>query len=76
LVYYYAVKKFIKAPIALYDSQNHFRGEAKFESKDQALVYLEEYSQKLNSKLNLYGKPNATKLRLRVFEVVDRTSVF
>ena len=63
-------------PIALRDNHNHFRGYAIFESKEQALAYLEEYSQKLNSKLNVYGKRNATTLRLRVFEVVDPTSVF
>ena len=46
----------------------YFRGEVIFESRDEAEKYLELYTTRINSKLNVYGKIK-TAQRLRVFEI-------
>jgi hypothetical protein len=72
----YIVKRFIKAsdrwdPIALYDSNNNFRGEAVFESRHEAQNYLEIYRSKMDNRLSFKGNPKTIKQRLKVFEEED-----
>jgi hypothetical protein len=75
---YFSVKRYVRSSerweyIALYDTNNNFRGNATmFETRESAERYLEEYQTKMNSRLNVYGKqinsPTAGKLKLKVFE--------
>jgi hypothetical protein len=60
--------------ISLYDENGSFRGEAKFESKDETLEYIEKYKQRTNERLKAKGK-SKTKLKLQVFEMDDKSII-
>jgi hypothetical protein len=73
----YAVKGYVRQSshweyISYYDSNNNFRGNAIFQTKEQADRYLESYQTKQDARLNIYGKQITAslnkKLRLKVFE--------
>jgi hypothetical protein len=54
--------------VSLYDENNWFRGEAKFEKKQQAEEYIKIYKDRINKRLNAEGK-SKTRLKLQVFEL-------
>jgi hypothetical protein len=78
VVYYYSVRKYTKTsnrwdPISYFDHDGYFRGSAnRFETREDAQRYLEEYQTKMNNRVNTYGRQITStvngKLRLKVFE--------
>ena len=72
----YAVKKLIRNTngkkwdtVALYDQNNNFRGEALFESKEEAQKYIESYKKRMNDRiLDRYGRHKSS-VSLKVFTV-------
>lgn len=60
--------------ISLYDENNSFRGEAKFESKKEAKAYLKSYKDRINKYLNAAGKAK-TRLKLQVFEMDGKSMI-
>ena len=75
----FVVKRYVRTsnrwdPIALYDLNNNFRGEARFESKQEADRYVKLYKDRINKRLNAEGKTKTTRLKLQVFEL-DRESM-
>jgi hypothetical protein len=61
--------------ISLYDENNSFRGEARFESKQEAEVYLKLYKDRINKSLNAEGKSKTTRLKLQVFELDSKAII-
>jgi hypothetical protein len=68
----FIVKKLNKSgkwdSISLIDENGSFTGEAKFESLDEALEYIQKYKQRTNERLKAEGK-SKTRLKLQVFEL-------
>jgi hypothetical protein len=60
--------------ISLYDENNSFRGEAKFESKKEAEAYLKLYKDRTNKHANAEEKSKA-RLKLQVFELDDKSMI-
>jgi hypothetical protein len=60
--------------ISLYDENNSFRGEARFESKQQAESYIKLYKDRINKRLIAEGK-SKTRLKLQVFELDDKSMI-
>jgi hypothetical protein len=60
--------------ISLYDENNSFREEAKFESKKEAEAYLRLYKDRINKYLNATGKAK-TRLKLQVFELDGKSMI-
>jgi transposase len=58
--------------VSLYDENNSFRGEARFESKKEAEAYLKLYKDRINERLIAEGKTK-TRLKLQVFELDDKS---
>jgi hypothetical protein len=58
--YVFIVKKLKKSgnsdTISIYDENDSFRGEARFESKQKAEAYLKLYKERINKHLNDVGK--------------------
>ena len=54
--------------ISLYDENGSFRGEARFETKQQAEEYIKLYKDRFNKRLTAEGK-TTTRLKLQVFEI-------
>jgi ubiquitin C-terminal hydrolase len=59
-------------PVSLYDNENHFRGEAIFETEKDAEEYMKIYSDRLANKRNEQNKSNnyvsKTSVQLKIFE--------
>jgi hypothetical protein len=81
LLRYYSVKRYLKksnswTDISYYNENGSFLGPANsFTSKDEAQKYLEVYQNRMNKRVNTYGKfltqTENGKLRLKVFEIKE-----
>jgi ssDNA-binding replication factor A large subunit len=58
-----------------YDENNSFKGEAKFESKKEAEIYLKSYKDRINKYMNAAGGKAKTRLKLQVFEMDGKSMI-
>lgn len=60
--------------ISLYDENNSFRGEARFESKSDAEAYLKLYKERMDKKLLAYGRAK-NRESFKIFELDGKSII-